>query len=289
MHPVFLRFDEYEGDAAPGFEASYFGAQFRDWQFTGVSKGFSERRRVHVGYPPVGEEYFEWIALLAAVATARDQFCMLELGAGWGRWSVYAAMLCRHRGLPFQLVAVEPEPTHFEWLQMAFRDNGIDPGDHDLYEAAVVPWERTVRLAGLNDPSREYGHYVRGDWKDWLRTLRSRHVLRPVKGITLRQLLNAHAKIDLIDMDIQGMEDKVLRSVAAKDLDQVRIIHIGTHSRAIEARLRRTFGGMGWQNAFSFPCYSSTETPFGAVRFEDGVETWVHPQARLELELLMAR
>jgi hypothetical protein len=28
--------------------------------------------------------------------------------------------------------------------------------------------------------------------------------------------------------------------------------------------------------------------PFGKVRFEDGVETWVHPQATSELDLLLS-
>ena len=97
----------------------------------------------------------------------------------------------------------------------------------------------------------------------------------------------AHPKIDLVDMDIQGMEDKVIRSVSAQDLDRVRILHIGTHSRAVEARLRRTPRRLGWRNAFSFPSYSESQTPFGEVRFEDGMETWVHPQARSELDLLL--
>ena len=131
-HPLFRAFDEFDGLAAPGFETSYFGARFRDWLFTGQSTDIAQSGHIHVGYPPVAEDYFEWIALLGAVASAKDRFCMLELGAGWGRWSVYAAMLCRQRRLPFTLVAVEPEPSHFQWLQMALQDNGIDPREHHL-------------------------------------------------------------------------------------------------------------------------------------------------------------
>jgi hypothetical protein len=67
----------------------------------------------------------------------------------------------------------------------------------------------------------------------------------------------------------------------------VRILYIGTHSRAVEARLRRKLHRLGWSNVFSFPCYSASQTPFGEVRFEDGLETWVHPQARSELDLLL--
>jgi hypothetical protein len=170
---------------------------------------------------------------------------------------------------------------------MVFQDNGIDPREHHLYEAAVVPGGQVARLAGIDDPLHEYGHYVSSGLKNWLRTRRGRHAVRKVKGVSLGELLIAHAKIDLVDMDIQGMEDKVIRSVTPEDLDRVRILHIGTHSRAVEARLRRTLDRLGWSNAFSFPCYSESQTPFGAVRFEDGVETWVHPQARSELDLLL--
>jgi len=288
-HPLFRAFDEFDGSAAPGFETSYFGAHFRDWLFTGQSTGTAQSGHIHLGYPPVAEDYFEWIALLGAVASAKDRFCMLELGAGWGRWSVYAAMLCRQRRLPFTLVAVEPEPSHFQWLQMVFQDNGIETRDHHLYEAAVVPGGQVARLAGIDDPLREYGHYVSSGLKNWLRTLRGGHGVREVKGVSLRELLLAHPKIDLVDMDIQGMEDKVIRSVPPRDLDRVRILHIGTHSRAVESRLRRTLRRLGWRNAFSFPCYSESHTPFGEVRFEDGVETWVHPQATSELDLLLSR
>jgi hypothetical protein len=58
-HPLFRAFDEFDGLAAPGFETSCFGAQFRDWLFTGQSTGAARSHRIHVGYPPVAEEYFE--------------------------------------------------------------------------------------------------------------------------------------------------------------------------------------------------------------------------------------
>ena len=170
---------------------------------------------------------------------------------------------------------------------MVFQDNGIDPRDHHLHEAALVPSGQVVRLAGIDDPLREYGHYVSAGLKNWLRTRRGGHAVREVKGVSLRVLLLAHPKIDLIDVDIQGMEDNVIRSVPPEDLDRVRILHIGTHSRAVEACLQRTLRRLGWRNAFSFPCYSESHTPFGEVRFEDGVETWAHPQATSELDLLL--
>jgi FkbM family methyltransferase len=278
-HPLFRDFHPYEGWSEPGFEPWHFGAQFRDWLFTGKSKGYTERRMVSIGHPEPTEEYFEWIALLSAVAATERHFRMFELGAGWGRWSIAAAMLCRQRHLPFHLVAVEPEPAHFQWLQMAFRDNGLDPSEHDLREAAVVPEGRTARLAGVNN-EHHYDHYVALGIGGFLRRLRGKHSVRKVNVVSLRELLETYPSVDLIDMDIQGMEVKNLACVSREQLQNTRIIHIGTHSRKNEAELKEIFGSMGWLNAFSFPCFSETKTPFGVVKFiADGVQTWVNPAA----------
>jgi len=140
-HPLFRAFDEFDGLAAPGFETSYFGAQFRDWLFTGHPRALPRAAA------------FTWVIRRLPRSTSSGSPCWARwlrqgpvlhvgIGAGWGRWSVYAAMLCRQRRLPFTLVAVEPEPSHFQWLQMVFQDNGIDPREHHLYEARWSPAAR---------------------------------------------------------------------------------------------------------------------------------------------------
>jgi hypothetical protein len=54
---------------------------------------------------------------------------------------------------------VEAEPTHFQWMLQHFRDNGLDPADHDLIEAAVsersgAPGFTSARpQAGMGNPS----------------------------------------------------------------------------------------------------------------------------------------
>ncbi len=267
-----------------GFEELFFGARVRDWVFTGVSKGFTERQ-VHVGYPALSEEYFEWISLLSAVATAGDRFQMFELGAGWGRWALSAAQLCRQSGRQFHIVAVEPEPSHFKWLQMSFQDNGIDPGECELWEGAVAGRNGSVRLVGAGDPAQDYGQSV----LERSYGLPSGFHSRSVKAIGLTDLLKRHPSVDLIDMDIQGLEGQVLASVSGKQLRGVRMIHIGTHSTKQEETVRELFRRMGWLNAFSFPCTSESATPYGKVVFQDGVETWVNPESASLLKLIQSR
>src|SRR5436190_9555453 len=52
----------------------------------------SEQRAI---YPRLDQEYFEWTDLLEAVLDADKSFTMVELGAGFGRWSARGALAAR--------------------------------------------------------------------------------------------------------------------------------------------------------------------------------------------------
>ena len=64
---------------------------------------------------------------------------------------------------------------------------------------------------------------------------------------------------------------------AAPEVDaKVRRVHIGTHGSDVEARLRRLFGSWGWTNLNDYGAGTVAETPWGTMRFQDGVQTWVN-------------
>jgi hypothetical protein len=86
-------------------------------------------------------------------------------------------------------------------------------------------------------------------------------------------------RIDLVDMDIQGAEARVIASAMGILSDRVRRLHIGTHSAQVEAQLHDTLQAAGWTCVRSYPCGTLTETPFGVVRFGDGVQSWTNPWA----------
>ena len=277
-HRIFERFASFDGWAEPGFERGHYGINVRDWLFTGESKGYRERRAVHADHPPVDEEYFEWITLLATVAGASERFCIAEIGAGWGRWMLAAAALCRQRGLPFRLIGVEAEPSHFEWIKMALRDNDIDPAQHDLWHGAVAEDDReAVLLTGPDPPEKVWGHRtIRSDeLASWVGLPDYR--VRVVPGFSLATILAGTEHVNLIDVDVQGVEHEILEPAFETLNAKVDVVHVGTHSAEAEQSLRNAFRRNGWQNAFSYPCHSNVKTPFGPVHFTDGVETWVHP------------
>jgi FkbM family methyltransferase len=247
-------------------------------------------------YPRFDNEYFEWIDMLEAVAEARDTFVMIDLGAGYGRWCVRAALAVRQQaGCVFKCTAIEAEPEHFRWLRQHFLDNDLNPSDHELIWAAVGPrpgwapfWVGRAR-AWYGQAIARRTAVPMPDART-RRRLRARSALgRPpalngddatvtwIPSMSLADLLAAYPRVDLIDMDIQGAELELLTSAIDLVTERVRRLHIGTHSPAIEEGLRRLFIAEGWQSLNDYRGKSRIATPYGEMEFGDGVQTWLNP------------
>lgn len=277
-HSIFKAFTPYVGWAEPGFERGIYGVNIRDWLYTGESKGYVDRRAVYNLDPPIDEEYFEWITLLVTITQARGRFCIAELGAGWGRWIATAAVLCRQKGIECSLIGVEAEPSHFEWMQMVLRDNDVDPNAHDLFQAAVADHDGDVILTGPDAPRTVWGHRtVRPEEVPSWESLPG-YMFWTVRGCSVQTVFANHDQIDLVDIDIQGVEYDILAPSFDTLNSKVSVVHIGTHSRDVEKSLTKVFRANGWRNVFSYPSHSEAETMFGRVNFTDGVQTWVNPK-----------
>jgi FkbM family methyltransferase len=270
-HPVFTKFSPWRGHVPSDFIVNFLGVLTRTSYFAPyaeISRAYPADRLVAADYPQFDEEYFEWIDLLEAVAGAVGHFTMIELGAGFGRWTANAAAALRSLGnLPHTFVAVEAEPTHFAWLIEHLTDNRVDPANLQLVQAAVAGSDGTVGFHlehnQLNGPGEWYGQYIGGP--------------HSVAAVSLRSLLQSLSTVDLIDIDIQGAELQVL-AAAAEQLDlKVKRIHIGTHGHDIEAGLHSLFARLGWHCSHSFPCSGPAATEWGTIVFQDGVQSWLNP------------
>jgi FkbM family methyltransferase len=231
-------------------------------------------RFVAVTPPPADPELFEWVDVLEAVTHAAGRFTMLELGAGYGRWIVNAASALRlYSGLPHQLIAVEAEPTHFRWLELHCRDNEVDA---TLVNAAVAARSGAVDFA-VGSPASWYGQAIAdGTWDP--------EGVETVEAVTLSDLLGRVTdRVDLIHCDIQGAEAEVFEEAAPAVDASVRRVHIGTHRPETERRLRDLFGALGWTKQNDYSVGSSSQTPWGPMTFQDGVQTWLN--RRLEAAL----
>jgi FkbM family methyltransferase len=259
-HPVFARFQ-----AGGGPIPNWLGVRTRRSYFT------DDLNFVTLTPPaPVDSEYFEWIDLLEAVVGAGPEFGMIELGAGYGRWIVNAAAAVTAFGRSrCRLVAVEAEPTHFKWLKQHCRDNDVQAR---LIRAAVTEDGRSVDFA-VGDAADWYGQAIAdGTWSP-------AHVAR-VRGVRLSDLVSRFRRVDLIHMDIQGAELSVIGEAGDALDERVRRLHVGTHGDDVEDGIRTLLGSRGWECPHDYPANATSDTPWGPMTMQDGVQTWINPRLR---------
>lgn len=247
--------------------------------------------------PAMDEEYFEWVDLLSAVVAADQRFVMLEIGAGFGRWGVRGARAAKLVGVPQVLIGfAEAEPTHCCWLRQHVCDNGLLPEETLIWECAVSDragetffYTSMPDGKGVNGPGLWYGQSISREEPSDPSTEAKAEVRFAsgyggvrVKVKPLSELMEGLGTIDLIDMDVQGEELKIVEG-AIDALDaQVRRLHIGTHNAAVETGLRQILSEHGWVKIHDYAACSITRTPFGKVRFQDGVQSWLDPRLATE-------
>lgn len=292
-HRVFSEFPCPDISVPAGFCAYFSGTLLRESLFPGG--GHSPARTVSTSYPAFNDEYLEWVALASAVCAAEGEFTMMELGAGYGRWLLMGAGLARRKKIPFKLIGVEAEPSHFHRMETCFRENSLDPAEHSLIEAAVTGTGEDVWFHA-SQADDWYGQRIalasEKSPTDRAVDLRTGKPLRRVQSLTLDSLLRPLASVDLIDLDIQGAEADVLAS-ATEQLDaKVKMVTVGTHvhpvtyTYEIERAVHDVFTKMNWKKVYHFLPGGERETPFGRITFEDGVQVWVNPKATRTLNII---
>lgn len=251
--------------------------------------------------PPAGvEDLLEWIVLLEAVAAAGDRFVMVELGAGYGRWSVAAVAAARRlrrarRPTP-RIVAVEAHSARYASIAVHMADNGINPADHRLIHAAIGAERGGVLfperdLVGAGDPEKNFSaavdplrltDQVRPDVNELTvgQNGRTLAVMRRVPRVVLADVAAGEGIIDLIHMDVQGAEGEAIPAAVETLNAVVRRLHVATHSRGVEETIRRTMAAQGWTNLIDLPHGGLEPAPtrWGPVRLGDGMQTWINPR-----------
>jgi FkbM family methyltransferase len=299
-HEVFTRFQSFYGEIPALCQADFLGTRIRAEFVDGLTVR-DEPELSSADYPAPDEEYFEWIDLLESVVSAKECYTMIELGAGFGRWSARAVCAVQqlHSRLSYHMIAVEAEPTVFEWMQLHFSDNGIAQENCSLIHGAVTESDLSVLFyiggprGGPFDrhPNSWYGQSLAqhreaqsgrelDGFYSGFPVVRHENGWRSIRvpGVRLSNLLKDRDRVDLIDMDIEGQELPVIRS-NIKALDaKVKRVHIGTHGKEIESELRELFRAHHWSCRADYSLHSESETPWGKLRFENGVQSWLNPR-----------
>ncbi len=278
-HSIFTKFELWNGIVPAHFDVTPYGSFIRRsfYDFKDHESDIAYSKKL----PDKGEEYFEWIDLLEAIDSARDSFTMVELGAGYGRWLVAAAVILRNqKNIPFRLIGVEAESNHFKMMHQHFIDNGLSPKEYTLIQGAINDTEEQVYFT--EGHSKEWwGQAIIqnketriGDWP--------KATVTEVLGHPISKILENVDYVDLMDIDIQGAEAKAIRGSLSSINSKVRRIHVGTHSHKNEDELYEMFSRLGWTCCNNFPCLSTVETHYGPITFGDGVQTWINPNLTIK-------
>lgn len=295
-HPIFAGFPQQTHENNGNFEVGFLGARTRV-EFLPVQN--PSPSRVHPPIPPYNEEYFEWIDVLEAANLAVDTFTMLELGAGYGRWAVRGALAARAKGISnIRIGVAEAEGQHLIWLHQHLQDNGISSREYEVYDCAVSDQEGTVPFY-VSMPEGSAGNSA-NEWYGQCKAMgydepcslepvgdycgkpviafRSGYRAVMVPQRPCKEILMNYSHIDLVDMDVQGEEFKIVQSSICELNAVVQRLHIGTHSHEIEKDLFQLLSHHRWVCINNYPCQSTNATPYGQLEFVDGVQTWLNPK-----------
>ncbi len=238
------------------------------------------------------EEIFEWIDLLEAIEDAKDQFVMIEVGAGMGRWGGRGGAVASTRNLPYHIFFVEAEPyrahvgIHEEMMKI-----GIPSANYQIFDVGVGAINKSSFFyvsKGAQTLDTWLGQCIVPDQDPIAKWLKQEYYGRPlvetrngyvatrVDERKFSEILNAIESpiIDLCDMDIQGNEFIVIQEAMEIINRRIKCLHIGTHSNEIEAQLRTLLQGNGWRLIRDYPLARVNATEYGNITFVDGVQTW---------------
>ena len=257
-----------------------------------------------------GEGWFEAANWVLAAREARQNYVMMTLGACYGAQAVGAYRILQQLNpMPCTLIAVEPVPENFEWVERHFRDNGIDPARHWLVPHAIsgsnepvlfpigAPGSGAQNCISTNDDAarRHYAdefikggqaevalrnlllHNTTGITKDLVPGHDFTAEVKLVSAITLNELLGPFERVDYLESDIQQSEITVFPPCIDLLRRKVRRIHIGTHGRDTHWALHDLFERKGWQIVFSFEPNATHQTALGSFETNDGVLTVRNP------------
>lgn len=308
----------WRGKVPPGYIVDFLGVrtpkEFTEpWPVPAI---FVDGAEIALPLPRVGKDkagadfWFEAVDWVLAVREARGRFVMMTLGALHGYQAIASCRaLTLLNPMPYKLVAVEAVPENMQRLRRHMHENGIDPDEQWLIEAAVsgsnapaffpvgAPNAGSQNcLSTDNMPVRE--DYFRrtvaaGRTEEVLRNLLLHNStgfkkeiagdrgvpveIKLVSCVTLGDLVGPFDRIDYIEADMQESEARAFPPYIDLLRRKVRRIHIATHGAETHRSLHRLFASKGWDVAFSYEPESRHATPWGSFMTNDGILTVVNP------------
>jgi len=320
-HPIMKNFKPWEGNCPKDFFVNFLGVFTRE-EYYGIRKDLeldiskeytgnppdqtSEENFISTQYPEFNHGYIEYVSLLESVLKAKDKFMMIELGAGIGQQVIQASAAIRaYHGpdFPYKCIAVEGEPTAYMWMQNHFKDNNVDPAQHELINAVVSDQDGSVLFEVgfpggfgsfvvspfrfITNPFRSLSRFIKRIFKKlkgqklvktdyWTGSKGLGIYTKKCKSVSLNFLLRDLKSVDFLHIDVFEQELKILKPAIEQLTNKVKKIHIETHTAKAEDELRKLFNSRGWKCVNDLPMGGVRKTEYGSFDFPDGVQTWIN-------------
>ena len=258
--------------------------------------------------PPIehGGDVFELAAISNALlqykaevrrsgGIGRRDFVIVELGAGFGRWSLEATALARRLHVKVKSICVEAEPQHVRFLEDAFWEMEV-PEEQVEIIVAVVGEEDGQGWFVVGNAREWWGQSLKLELDPWdqdtadpVEAKQTRW--QPVLVISLKTLLEREAIVDLVNFNCQDSEVHVIRgatTVPGDVLSKIKMMVISTHSWKAENEILALLCSHGWHLVATNPI--SAARP-GGISFHanlilgriskgptDGLQIWANPK-----------
>lgn len=180
-----------------------------------------KRNNVH---EPEEEDIF-----LKYIREIPEHGCFVNIGAAIG----YYSLLAKRVSPTLKIHAFEPLQMHYDYFSENILLNGFQPHDFHVYREGVGA--QSGQAMFLN---KQYGSRIQGQHDNSHGQVPDSDDVSIIQVITLEQLVaNVGGHVDLLQMDVQAFEAKILRAgtkVLKKQL--IRRLLIGTHRQRIHQR-----------------------------------------------------
>jgi FkbM family methyltransferase len=248
---------------------------------------FAEQNRAIRAKGEMSGNEFERDCFLSILADIkRKHVNMLEVGTGWGHWCLALASVIDNRIIPvtpasYRCLAIEAEPTHYQWAKEHFKAQNIDG---TVIHAAVSNKNDRCRFSVYHAPDSCYGQAISFpiSSQGFESTIMSLFSLISAKTInipmyTVDHLIQTYKfdHVDIIDMDVQGAEYKVMLGAAESiKNDLIDYLKIGTHHRKLNDTLRELLSPKFDLIIDIYPNSVAPVNGFAPIRCQDGIQLY---------------
>ena len=228
--------------------------------------------------PPIPANWHADIAefgpALRAVDLSGGDFCMIELGCGWGCWMNITGAAARRAGKRPFLIGVEGDAGHVAFAHESMATNGFAPSQFQVVRgiAAAKAGSAFFPRQSLSGVAWGLEPVLNAD-KAQIRALRAGGEHDELPMVALKDVILDRRRIDLLHVDIQGGETALVRENVALLGEKVAYAFIATHSRMIDGEIVQCLSDAGWELEMERPCVCTIHDG-RLVNVIDGAQGW---------------